>query len=158
MTDRPRGAQAFKRKPQKTEQLDEASEGAFAWMPGPGFTARPKGRLDLWGSDLFDSRSRTGGFLRDVVHVVTEKIGPVYEGKPPFWGRKFLLFHDPFSFEGARGSDSSQREIPSLLRFMQLKAENASLSASQGQGVRSAATAAALRGQESSSCVPFDGL
>ena len=57
--DRPQGGQAFKRKPQKTEQLDEASEGAFAWMPGPGFTARPKGRLDLWGSDLFNSG--TGG-------------------------------------------------------------------------------------------------
>jgi hypothetical protein len=156
MTDRRQRVQAFKRKPQKTEQLDWASEGAFAWMPGPGFTARPKGRLDLWGSDLFNSR--TGGSLRDVVHLITEKIGPVYEGKPPFWGRKFLLFHDPFSFEGARGSDWSQRGIPSLLRFKPLRADNASLSASQGQGVRSAATAAALRGQESLGCVPFDGL
>ena len=96
MTDRPRRVQAFKRKPQKTEQLDEASEGAFAWMPGPGFTARPKGRLDLWGSDLFNSG--TGGFLPHVQHQLAEEIKPVYGGKPPFRGRKSLLFHDAMSF------------------------------------------------------------
>jgi len=58
------GGQAAMGKPHKTEQLNEASEGACAWMPGPGFTARPKGRLDLWGLDLFNSR--TGRFS----HVV----------------------------------------------------------------------------------------
>jgi len=154
--DKPPGGQASKRKPQKIEQLDEASEGVFAWMPGPGFTARPKGRLDLRGSNLFNGG--TGGFLRDVVYLLTEKIGPVYGGKPPFWGRKFLLFHDPFSFEGPCSPDQSGRAIHSLLGFKPLKAEYASLSASQEQGVHSAAIGAALRGQESLSCVPLAGL
>jgi hypothetical protein len=107
------------------------------------------------GLNLFSCR--TGGFRQDVMNLLTGKIGPVYGGKPPFWGRKFLLFHEAFSFEGLCGPDKPRRgNALAFAVYTPVKAEHASSSASQEWEVRSAAITATLRGQESLVGVPFE--
>ncbi len=80
-------------------------------------------------------------------------------GESPHFGvGNPYFFHDILSSEGPCSPDKPAQAMRSPLRFKPLKAEHASSSANREWEVRSAAIGATLRGQESLTGVPFEGL